>query len=68
MNWGPMSIGAIEYYSQDTLSIAYGEGKYGMRLPFDASAIAGRIPAALAKLRETSTAVAKCETCCLCWL
>lgn len=39
MNWGPMSLGAIEYYSQDTLNIAYAEGKYGMRLPFDISAI-----------------------------
>lgn len=39
MNWGPVSIGAIEYYSQDTLNIAYTEGKYGARLPFDISAI-----------------------------
>lgn len=39
MSWGPMSIGAIEYYSQDTLNIAYAEGKYGMRLPLDISAI-----------------------------
>lgn len=30
--WGPLSIGAIEYYSQDTINIAYAEGKYGIAL------------------------------------
>ena len=30
LNWGPASIGAIEYYSQDTLNIFYTEGKYGV--------------------------------------
>ena len=39
MTWGPVSIGAIEYFSQDTLNIAYAEGKYGARLPFDISAL-----------------------------
>lgn len=39
MTWGPVSIGAIEYFSQDTLNIAYAEGKYGARLPFDMSTV-----------------------------
>lgn len=29
MNWGPASIGAINYYSQDLLNIFYAEGKIG---------------------------------------
>jgi hypothetical protein len=37
--WGPASIGAIEYYAQDTLNIAYAEGKYGAHLPWNISAI-----------------------------
>ena len=39
MNWGPAYIGAVEYYCQDTLNIAYVEGKYGVRLPWDINAI-----------------------------
>jgi hypothetical protein len=30
--WGPASIGAVEYFCQDTLNIAYVEGKYGVAL------------------------------------
>ena len=30
LTWGPASIGAIEYYSQDVLNIFYAEGKYGV--------------------------------------
>ena len=30
LTWGPASIGAIEYYSQDMLNIFYAEGKYGV--------------------------------------
>jgi hypothetical protein len=37
--WGPASIGAIEYFCQDTLNIAYIEGKYGATLPWDISSI-----------------------------
>jgi len=37
--WGPLSLGAVEYYSQDTINIAYAEGKYGYRFPFDIDAI-----------------------------
>jgi hypothetical protein len=40
MNWGPAYAGAVEYYCQDTLNIAYLEGKYGMSLPWDIKAIA----------------------------
>ena len=39
LTWGPASIGAIEYYAQDTLNIAYVEGKYGATLPGNISAI-----------------------------
>jgi hypothetical protein len=35
LTWGPASIGAIEYYTQDTLNIFYVEGKYGGALPWD---------------------------------
>jgi hypothetical protein len=38
--YGPFSLGAIEYYNQDTINIAYAEGKYGLRLSPDVSAIA----------------------------
>ena len=34
MTWGPVSLGVIEYYSQDIINILYGEGKYGASLPF----------------------------------
>jgi hypothetical protein len=33
LTWGPASIGAVEYFSQDTINIAYVEGKYGAELP-----------------------------------
>jgi len=33
LTWGPGSIGAIDYFCQDTLNIAYIEGKYGADLP-----------------------------------
>jgi hypothetical protein len=39
LTWGPASIGAIEYYTQDTLNIAYVEGKYAVTLPWDFSSI-----------------------------
>ena len=39
LTWGLASIGAIEYYVQDTLNIAYVEGKYGADLPWNISAI-----------------------------
>lgn len=39
LTWGSASIGFIEYYCQDTINIAYAEGKYGVALPFDGSAI-----------------------------
>ena len=35
LTWGPASIGAVEYYTQDTINIAYAEGKYGGALPWD---------------------------------
>ena len=34
MTWGPVSLGVVEYYSQDIINIVYGEGKYGTSLPF----------------------------------
>jgi hypothetical protein len=40
LTWGPASIGAVEYYTQDTINIFYTEGKYGFRLGSDFSAIA----------------------------
>lgn len=30
--WGPVRIGAVEYYTQDTINIAYGEAKVGHAL------------------------------------
>ncbi|MBV8187503.1 MAG: OprD family outer membrane porin [Alphaproteobacteria bacterium] len=39
MDWGRFSLGAVEYYCQDTLNIAYAEGKYGTRLTDDIRAI-----------------------------
>ncbi len=30
LTWGPASIGAVEYYSEDILNIFYTEGKYGV--------------------------------------
>jgi hypothetical protein len=31
-SWGPFRLGAIEYYTQDTINIAYAEGKYGLHI------------------------------------
>jgi hypothetical protein len=39
LTWRTVSIGAIEYYAQDTLNIAYAEGKYGANLPWNIYAI-----------------------------
>jgi hypothetical protein len=39
MNWGPVYIGAVEYFCQDTLNIAYVEGKYGVKFSDESSAI-----------------------------
>jgi hypothetical protein len=39
MTWGPLSLGAIEYYAQDTINIAYAEGKYAIGLPYDVTAL-----------------------------
>ncbi len=38
-SWGPLRIGAIEYYTQDVVNIAYAEGKYGVALGSDVNAI-----------------------------
>lgn len=38
-SWGPLRIGGIEYYTQDTINILYGEGKYGVNLGTDFNAI-----------------------------
>ncbi|NDH63154.1 MAG: outer membrane porin, OprD family [Alphaproteobacteria bacterium] len=32
--WQRASLGVIEYYSQDIINILYGEGKYGVSLPY----------------------------------
>ncbi len=37
-SWGPVRIGAIEYYNQDTINIFYTEGKYGVKLAPEVSA------------------------------
>src|SRR5262249_50617076 len=37
--WGPASGGAIGYFCQDTLNLAYVEGKYGVTLPWNISSI-----------------------------
>jgi outer membrane OprD family porin len=37
--WGPVSLGAIEYYNQDTINIAYAEGQIGHRFDFGVDAI-----------------------------
>jgi hypothetical protein len=41
LQWGPVSFGAIDYYSEDILNIAYVEGKYGASLPYGISAVLG---------------------------
>jgi hypothetical protein len=37
-SWGPMRIGAIDYYAQDTINIFYTEGKVGMNRGADLEA------------------------------
>ncbi|SEN94125.1 outer membrane porin, OprD family [Rhodospirillales bacterium URHD0017] len=34
LTWGPASIGAIDYYTEDTLNIVYTEGSYGHSFNF----------------------------------
>jgi hypothetical protein len=33
LDWGPLSVGAIDYFAQDTINIAYAEGSYAADLP-----------------------------------
>jgi len=40
LTWGPASIGAIEYYSQDIINIFYTEAKYGVSFDNGFNAIA----------------------------
>lgn len=40
LTWGPASLGAIEYYSQDIINIFYVEGKYGISFDGGFNAIA----------------------------
>ncbi|MBS0525860.1 MAG: OprD family outer membrane porin [Proteobacteria bacterium] len=37
-SWGPVRLGAIEYYNQDTINIFYTEGKYGVAFTPEVSA------------------------------
>jgi hypothetical protein len=37
-SWGPVRVGAIDYFTQDTMNIFYAEGKYGASLTSDLSA------------------------------
>jgi hypothetical protein len=39
MTWGSASLGAVEYYCQDIINIAYAEGKYGPTFPIGVSTI-----------------------------
>ena len=39
LDWQQVSIGAIDYFSQDTMNIAYGEGSFGFPLPLGLRAI-----------------------------
>lgn len=39
LTWGPLSVGAIDYFNQDAINIAYGEGTYGTELPFGLRAV-----------------------------
>ncbi len=39
LTWGPVSIGAFEYYTQDILNILYAEGSYGVEVWPEAEAI-----------------------------
>ena len=38
-SWGPFRIGGIEYFTQDTINIVYGEAKYGANLAPDLNAV-----------------------------
>lgn len=49
-SWGPVRIGAIEYYTQDTINIAYAEGKYGLQI---APSLYGTLSAQFADQRST---------------
>ena len=45
-SWGPMRLGAIDYYTQDTINIFYTEGKVGMNRGADFEAtLAGQFAA-----------------------
>ena len=50
--WGPFRLGAVEYYTQDTINIAYAEGKYGVQL---APSINAALSAQIADQRSTGT-------------
>jgi hypothetical protein len=39
LKWDRLYLGAVEYFCQDTLNIAYAEARYGVTLPLDISAI-----------------------------
>jgi hypothetical protein len=39
LTWGPVSIGGIDYFCQDTINIAYAEGIYGANLPLGLRAV-----------------------------
>jgi hypothetical protein len=39
LTWGPLSIGAVDYYCQDVINIAYAEGKYGRTFPIGISTL-----------------------------
>ena len=49
-SWGPLRIGAVEYYTQDTINIAYAEGKYGLQI---APRLYGTLSAQFADQRST---------------
>ena len=50
LTWGPASIGAVEYFCQDTINIAYIEGTYGTELP---SGLRGALAMQYADQRST---------------
>src|SRR5262249_49316077 len=39
LTWGPLSIGAVDYYCQDVINIAYAEAKYGRSFPIGISTL-----------------------------
>ncbi len=39
LKWAHLYIGAVEYFCQDTLNIAYAEARYAASLPFDIKAL-----------------------------